>query len=127
MNWQSILAAASPIALQILSVVVTVALVPAIPAGVVYLVGLARANSAGTRWALIEQLAESTVRAAEQYLSTSDGKAKKAYCLTVIQSWLAAHGLAVDARDIDTAIESAVYSQVNAPAVAATVPPTTGA
>lgn len=54
----------------------------------------------------IERLADSAVLAAQQYLSTADGQAKKAYALAYLQAALDARGIKIDAAQLSVLIEA---------------------
>jgi hypothetical protein len=72
---------------------------------------LLRSKAAGTQWQAVERVVERAVGGAEQYLSTTAGVQKKAWVLLVVQGWLDAHHVKLDAAAIDALIESAVRDQ----------------
>ncbi len=56
------------------------------------------------------------VKAAEQAGAAGLIKEKKSYALDYVQKWLAEKGWKIDVALIDSAIEAAVYEQINGPA-----------
>jgi hypothetical protein len=61
----------------------------------------------------LRNAAQFAVNAAEQYLKSEAGAAKKAYALEVAQRYLLAHGVKLDLTLIADAIEAAVFTELN--------------
>ncbi len=126
MNWQAILTASSPLLWSLLQTVLVIGIPIAIAAGVRYF----SAHATGANYAAFRAVMSDAVKAAEQYLSTSDGLAKKAWVLGIVQTWLTANHVSIDATVVNAALESAVFTDINhgdAPAqVAASSSPNVG-
>lgn len=67
-------------------------------------VGMAQAE-------LIESIVDNAVLAAEQYLKSEDGKARKAFAIATAQRELEARGIRIDVERLGAWIEAAVIVQ----------------
>ncbi len=56
---------------------------------------------------------ELAVRAAEQYLKSADGQAKKAWVINLAQVWLASRGIQLPLAEIEARVEAAVWTELN--------------
>lgn len=106
MTWQSFLVSASPVLSAVLQVILVVGTPIAVTAGVRYF----KAHTTAAQYAALRQVVGDTVQAAEQYLSSSDGKAKRAWVLSLVQAWLTANHVTIDAALVEATLQSAVFA-----------------
>ena len=76
-----------------------------------YLIRLLRQQFSQAQWQLIQLLVAMAVQAAEQY--GGDNETKKRQALELAQEALAKHGVHLDLLALDTAIEAAVWKEIN--------------
>ena len=90
-----------------------VALVPVVIGALGYLakqvIALVKANVSREQYAMLEQIAMTTVVSLEQTLKSKAGEEKKAAALAIVRSECAKHGIKLNEAAIETAIEAAVY------------------
>lgn len=106
MNWQTFLADASPLLWSLLQAILVIGIPIAVAAGVRYF----SAHATGANYAAFRAVMSDAVKAAEQYLAGSDGRAKKAWVLGIVQTWLTANHVTIDATVVEAALESAVFT-----------------
>ncbi len=62
---------------------------------------------------LLQKFALSAVQAAEQSGLVKTGEEKKAFALAQVEAWLAEFGINIDLKQVDAAIEAAVFAELN--------------
>jgi LL-H family phage holin len=96
--------------------IVNALIVALVPVGIGALGYLARsvinylkARLAAEHYALVEQIAASTVAAINQTLSTKAGEEKRAAAIALVRAECAKRGITLDEEAIGNAVEAAVY------------------
>lgn len=74
---------------------------------------LLRAKTTNEQYQTVVSVVGNAVLAAEQYLMSADGQAKKVYALAWASDFLTAKGLPVTQEQLDALIESAVYEHLH--------------
>lgn len=74
----------------------------------------AHAESSGNVRYLLQRAAELGAKAAEQFLGSEEGQAKKSMAVNFVQTFLDAQGVHVDVAHVEAAVEAAVFDEINA-------------
>ena len=83
-------------------------------------------SKTGIRDWQIDDTFETAVKAAEQYLKSSDGQAKKKWVTDYVQAYLKLHNVNMPVAEIEANIEAAVWTEINQNR-AVQAPPASGA